>query len=344
MELRNTLNENDVLCGRGKFALNYSGNKKFRELVNNFKLDYLSCPKKDKYKYATAIYNKIGNLNPPGRFLKQDDETSMWIDIGEIKSNEKIRQALREGAPGILPALKGSSVSVPRPPGFILERETPCQTEYVPPHPASSTASSGDVYFEPIPLGDSWSSVTSTDARVLMDMLCSEDPAQLPRMTAIFALPSVQHSLLPNNIASRSNKKTFTSAESLDITDFNQHDNTQPHVIDKYEISMSEEGVQNEELSEGNSIRLSYTRRFSDMDISDDKISLEGDIRLSFTRGFSDYMDSNNDEEISVEGDIRDRVMSDIGFIRSFCDMVRTSDEKASDADINNYAAQAVES
>lgn len=48
------------------------------------------------------IVDEVKSLNPPGRFLKQDMSTKMWYDIGEKKSMDKTRQALREGAPEIM--------------------------------------------------------------------------------------------------------------------------------------------------------------------------------------------------------------------------------------------------
>lgn len=38
----------------------------------------------------------IRNGDPPGRFLRKDDKTGKWIDIGDKKAAEKTSQALRE--------------------------------------------------------------------------------------------------------------------------------------------------------------------------------------------------------------------------------------------------------
>jgi hypothetical protein len=53
------------------------------------------------------IVEEIRNRNPPGRFLKQDNSTKLWYDIGEKKALDKTRQALREGAPEIMKELSG---------------------------------------------------------------------------------------------------------------------------------------------------------------------------------------------------------------------------------------------
>ena len=93
---------NDVLSGRGKFVNNFEGNARFRSIVAKYKLDYVSCPKSEKPKYAKLVVNEIYNLKPPGRFLKQDASTKLWNTISSKKAIDKARQALREGAPDII--------------------------------------------------------------------------------------------------------------------------------------------------------------------------------------------------------------------------------------------------
>jgi len=103
----------DILCGRGNFVNSHEGNEFFRELVKNYKLDYVSCTKSQKKIFSLLIYNKIRERNPPGRFLKYGPRLNTWIDIGEKKALEKTRQALREGAPDILKVLSPSNTKDP---------------------------------------------------------------------------------------------------------------------------------------------------------------------------------------------------------------------------------------
>jgi hypothetical protein len=63
--------------------------------------------KAQKAIYSKLIYDEIRDMNPPGRFLKQDPKTKLWSDIGEKKALDKTRQALREGAPELLKELGG---------------------------------------------------------------------------------------------------------------------------------------------------------------------------------------------------------------------------------------------
>ena len=96
-----TPHEHDVLSGRGNFVNYHSGNGYFRELVKKHKVDYVKAPKSDKAKFSRMIVDQIRSRDPPGRFLKEDEETKKWFDIGEKKALDKTRQALREGAPEI---------------------------------------------------------------------------------------------------------------------------------------------------------------------------------------------------------------------------------------------------
>jgi hypothetical protein len=93
--------DHDVLSGRGNFVNYHTGNEHFRMMVRKHKVAYVACPKPQKGKFSKMIYDEIRARDPPGRFLKQDDKTKLWCDIGEKKALDKTRQALREGAPDI---------------------------------------------------------------------------------------------------------------------------------------------------------------------------------------------------------------------------------------------------
>lgn len=99
--------QNDVLSGRGNNVNLHSGNKNYRSVVQKLKNEYIAAPKPKKPQYARMVVDAIRNLNPPGRFLKQDSETKLWFDIGDKKAIDKARQALREGAPDIIQQSSG---------------------------------------------------------------------------------------------------------------------------------------------------------------------------------------------------------------------------------------------
>lgn len=58
--------------------------------------DYVRAPKIQKPSVARVIVRAIRNGDPPGRFLRKDEKTGKWVDIGDKKAAEKTSQALRE--------------------------------------------------------------------------------------------------------------------------------------------------------------------------------------------------------------------------------------------------------
>ena len=122
----NVPNERDILSGRGKFVNSHPGNVRFRALVAQHKVAYVSCPKARKTSYAEMIVQKLHKEG--ARFLKQREpptaeatapgtaplpSTSMppklspnkpspsmkWYELDLKHALLKTRQALREGAP-----------------------------------------------------------------------------------------------------------------------------------------------------------------------------------------------------------------------------------------------------
>jgi hypothetical protein len=108
-----TPHDHDVLSGRGNFVNYHAGNEHFRALVRKHKVAYVACPKQQKGKFSRMIVEEIRARNPPGRFLKQDHATKLWMDIGEKKALDKTRQALREGAPEIMKEITGDEDDAP---------------------------------------------------------------------------------------------------------------------------------------------------------------------------------------------------------------------------------------
>jgi hypothetical protein len=57
------------------------------------------------------IVKALRNSDPPGRFLRRDEKTGKWYDIGDKKAAEKASQALREKTPEERDLLKQESVN-----------------------------------------------------------------------------------------------------------------------------------------------------------------------------------------------------------------------------------------
>ena len=77
----------------------HPGNKRYRKLVEGRKVDYVNSKRLDKPLVALEIIQEWRSQKPPGRFLKIDENTGMWHDVGDKKAREKTSQALREKAP-----------------------------------------------------------------------------------------------------------------------------------------------------------------------------------------------------------------------------------------------------
>ena len=92
-----TFGENDVLSGRGGGTNVHPGNRNFRELINKNRRAYLKARKNDKPAISRAIVRSIREAN--GRFLKKDEKSGMWLEIGDDAAREKTSQALRQRAP-----------------------------------------------------------------------------------------------------------------------------------------------------------------------------------------------------------------------------------------------------
>jgi hypothetical protein len=91
--------DNDVMYGRGGGTNHHLGNKTYRKMVEDRKLEYVNSKRLDKPLVALEIIRFWRSQVPPGRFLKLNEKTSLWNDVGDKKAREKTSQALREKAP-----------------------------------------------------------------------------------------------------------------------------------------------------------------------------------------------------------------------------------------------------
>lgn len=77
----------------------HDGNKRYRKMVEERKVDYVNSKRLDKPLVALDIIRQWRAQKPPGRFLKFDEKSDTWFDVGDKKAREKTSQALREKAP-----------------------------------------------------------------------------------------------------------------------------------------------------------------------------------------------------------------------------------------------------
>jgi len=92
------LRPEDVLSGRGGGTNRHPGNVNFRAIVAQNQPIYSRSRKRNKSLIAKNIVRRIRHGG--GRFLKLNDTTGLWFDVGDKKATEKASQALREGLAG----------------------------------------------------------------------------------------------------------------------------------------------------------------------------------------------------------------------------------------------------
>jgi hypothetical protein len=87
----------DILCGRGREAHGHPGNRTFRLLISFHRDDYQNT-KANNYTKSSIIKAVLASIREyGGRFLKKDEQTGMWCDVGDDCKYvyEKVSHALR---------------------------------------------------------------------------------------------------------------------------------------------------------------------------------------------------------------------------------------------------------
>ena len=85
----------DVLFGRGGMTNSHPGNQRFRNIIGLHRPDYMQASKPNKPRVSRRIVLAIRQGNPPGRFLKKEED-GKWYDVGDQVATEKTSQGLRE--------------------------------------------------------------------------------------------------------------------------------------------------------------------------------------------------------------------------------------------------------
>lgn len=89
------VNNEDVLCGRGGGTNSQIGNRRFRKLVQEHQPEYLKARRKIKPQISRTIVQIVRRRG--GRFLKKDEATGYFYEVGDERAEAKTSQALREG-------------------------------------------------------------------------------------------------------------------------------------------------------------------------------------------------------------------------------------------------------
>lgn len=85
----------DVICARGKKALEHLGNKKFRALVKSYIPLYSDCQSRSqKSNVVSKIMDEVCSASPEGGFVKKINGT--WYQVSDRHAREKIGQTFRD--------------------------------------------------------------------------------------------------------------------------------------------------------------------------------------------------------------------------------------------------------
>jgi hypothetical protein len=90
-----SIQEWDVLCGRGGRSNHHPGNKRYRHVVSDMKMMYRRTEAKTiKTDLSRAIVDHVCNYG--GRFVKPDSKSGRFIILNKFDARKKTSQALRE--------------------------------------------------------------------------------------------------------------------------------------------------------------------------------------------------------------------------------------------------------
>lgn len=89
-------NDEDVLFGRGGRTNTHPGNQRLRDIVDTYRSTYSYAKKVEKPKISKLIVKALRCAQPPSRFLRMNEDTGRWEDVGDKRAAEKVSQTLRE--------------------------------------------------------------------------------------------------------------------------------------------------------------------------------------------------------------------------------------------------------
>lgn len=86
---------NDIILGRGGRTNHHPANVRLRKMIKKYRSIYEQCVRKDKPLISMIFVNHVRE-NWKGRFLRQDNTTNEWKEVGDKRAMEKISQLMRE--------------------------------------------------------------------------------------------------------------------------------------------------------------------------------------------------------------------------------------------------------
>ena len=85
----------DVLCGRGRGVWDHVGNRRFKTMISEIAPKYATA--RTKMDKGAIVASMVDKLREQGvLFVKKDNKTQSWYDIGEYQAREKTSHAIRD--------------------------------------------------------------------------------------------------------------------------------------------------------------------------------------------------------------------------------------------------------
>jgi len=89
--------DSDVICGRGRRCFNHRGNVKFRNTILAYLTRYKAAETKaQKSNIICEIIDLVRKDSPNGGFVKKDEPSGRWFEVGNFLAREKVSQAFRD--------------------------------------------------------------------------------------------------------------------------------------------------------------------------------------------------------------------------------------------------------
>lgn len=90
--------EFDVICSRGKVAMNHVGNRiHFQETINNHVERYLQAKtRNERSLMIIEVVDLVRSRSPSGGFVKFCDKQNCYVEVGDARAREKVGHSLRQ--------------------------------------------------------------------------------------------------------------------------------------------------------------------------------------------------------------------------------------------------------
>jgi hypothetical protein len=86
-------NKSDIIFGRGKGFQDHPGNKRMRQIVSKYKLQYQTLERGQKRELVEKVYNEL--IEGGVRFLKRPEDRKGWVEVDAGSAVLKVSHALR---------------------------------------------------------------------------------------------------------------------------------------------------------------------------------------------------------------------------------------------------------